>query len=439
VSNYPQPSGRGATGLVIGAIAAGAVLAVLAVTTVFLLVRKGEDEPAPEGAARSFPMAGQIAWTAEPATSEPKDANRQAWQTDDLVVYLDVRSGQFRALDPATGRPRWGYEVPTDLPAGTSTDIVCAASKNARDGAVAVVYARAFEGSYRCSGLMLLDLTTGEPRWDKPQPGLFDARSVDIGAGVVTTVVFPGAVAFDTATGARRWSMDTEKIPGDCAPRQISAGAKALALWVECAGERQQIWTLAPRTGRPTARAPIPGERLAFVGLEPVTVLTDHSDVQVLSADGRRVEHSFGVSHPAGYASLPDAPPAVVRWKSTLVALGPRGSVDAWDLRSGEQLWSRQPRLPGEEGLLADGFPHIAAVDDKGVVCVLSGIPNKAAVARLDLGTGAQADLSRSFETEEFDMIDELWWFWDGRRAVGVRDHNPTTIENTKAIAFAIG
>jgi hypothetical protein len=74
-------------------------------------------------------------------------------------------------------------------------------------------------------------------------------------------------------------------------------------------------------------------------------------------------------------------------WKTTLIARGSKGTVEAWDLRSGRRLWSRAmayPKVP-RDPLVEPFEPYVGAVGDDGVVCVLAGATSAVSVAPFDL------------------------------------------------------
>lgn len=455
MSNYPQPGpapARRGWGPVVIAVVAGAGFAVLAVVgwTIFLLTRDGEsasDEPQTEPST-SYPMAGKVAWANPPASSESENANRQAWSTADLVVYLERRSGLVVGLGKASGTQRWSYQVEANDDPNSADDQVCAASRTVTDGAVAISYRRASDKPLDgCTGLMMLDLATGKPRWTKQGDGPL-GESVEAGAGVVVSI-FQGVIAFDAATGKPRWTTDPTKFPGGCTTstdgsgfRLVAAGARSVVARFDCAAG-QEIWTLDARTGHLSARAKVAGKDLSFVGTDPVAVVVDKSTVRVLSDDGRTVARSFGITVPRMYTNLPGRVSSMWRWKSYLVtgAGATSDAVEAWDLRTGRPVWTtRVKRATTEEDSygIRGTLPRVVGVDDKGVVCILPSIGDDTAVARLDLATGKQTDLSPVFTQKAFTALDELWWFWDGSRVIGVHDDNPTSISESKDVVFAV-
>lgn len=411
-----------------------------------------DDKPAPQ-AQPSYAMAGKVAWTQGPAAAED-NPHRLAWSTPNLLVSLDRSSGLVRALDTATGQQRWTYQVPVKVNDDRSLYGVCGASSEVVGGAVAITYQRGTpEPQSMCTGLLLLDLATGKPRWSKTEHTPV-GTTVEIGAGLVISdpeVPFGTGhftkrilVTFDAATGRPRWTADPLKFGKDCdgdlhnaAQRVIAADARTIATTFDCAGG-QQLWTFDPRSGRPKPGAVIEQaySALTFVSLRSPVVLTDGTKTYVLTEDGSRVKY-----HLQGVGSTnvnPGTPPRLFRGRSALIVADTRYStVAAWDLKSGDTIWYRELGKQQPQG--SPATPFIAHVGDDGVVLVLGGTAEEVRIAKLDPATGEQTDLSPVLKTDLFNEADAVWWFWDGKRVIGLHDDDRSlNVKNPKP-AFAIG
>lgn len=450
MSGWPQsgqpPAGprRGPTVLI--AILAGLAVVAAVVVAGVLVVRDGDGEAAGPGTpVPSFAMAGKYTWTGPSGDSAVSDQARLAWALDDLLGYANLDTGAITALRKSTGEPAWEYRVPE--PEDRAGDrVICTASRDLLNDAVAVVYARAGAPQNQdCTGLMLFDLRSGKPRWTVKDrvPGYSpESTRVEVAAGMVMFSGLRRLDAFDAVTGARRWSLDLSKLGADCGSAHVGADPRELVAAVRCSG-RDELVTLDPASGRVRTRTALSDEGAIVLSVNPtVTYSTGKGVAQVLSPDRRKVAHTIAAAVDTG-TSWPEAPRTIRVWKSYLiaVALTPAPPVTVWDLRTGQRLWSKVVPL-GEGPPEADwSSPAIAGVDERGIVCLTREIgvakDAKHRVVRLDLATGRPTQLTPMLEAPPHDPRSS-WLFVDQGRIYGVQ-YKSTLYSRDAAVGFALG
>lgn len=303
-----------------------------------------------DGAAAYDPAGKRVAWT---YTLPGAEAVCGMSRTPDggigvlMHAAADRGCGAVTALDLATGRALWTYQVPGNPrgPAsGPGPDRVAITN-----GLVALVE----DGAVRA-----MDARTGAPRWQVPAaergqssmevaagPGRF---VVVTGPGAEATVGpgAPGVRSLDAATGATAWSAPLPRDPATVADVDILATAP-VTLWVEGPAPRPMPEiTSYDDTGRRRATIPAVG---------PVETLQREA-------------------HPAFTAQTPRH---VVVVGDTLVAAAKRGTasepdrVSAYALADGRPLWSTRVGKPlmavaaAPNGVLAaaGGTPRLRLLD----------------------------------------------------------------------------
>jgi outer membrane protein assembly factor BamB len=148
--------------------------------------------------------------------------------------HLVLRYGDgVRALDPATGRPRWHY-LRRDLSTG-------AAAVSADGSTVVVVFGTLFSRRLLAVGL---DEATGAPRWRRwhrlPERPWLGRLGIVVAAGDVVAVagtdIFMSAspVAFDTRTGALRWGSVELVSDRRCFTHDLAAVGQVVAVAMRC-------------------------------------------------------------------------------------------------------------------------------------------------------------------------------------------------------------
>ncbi|NML50333.1 PQQ-binding-like beta-propeller repeat protein [Streptomyces sp. R302] len=330
-----------------------------------------------------------------------------SWQTDDLVIRARPDRVTARALSDGTAA--WSWAPP-------GRDVVCAMSRETTGGVGLIGHAP--EGR-PCTTVRALDLTTGGPRWTAtlpvravkaggPRPDLVAA-----GHGLALLPTADGWRALDAKDGKDRWLTRAE--PG-CVPLLVhtdpdndpdtdtdtgpgtGAGIRpgTLVTVADCgAGKAPVLRTLAPGTGRQTARAALPArgvpEQLAVLSARPLAVWVWEREVRgtraVLSYDelGKRratipasaPRHELRVVPALGdlpepvFAARPTRTAVVVG--DTLVMPGVRpgdnehrgtGKGATWVKRSrlvghslatGRRLWTTEELKNHLHGLTSDG------------------------------------------------------------------------------------
>ncbi|GAB3419206.1 PQQ-binding-like beta-propeller repeat protein [Flindersiella endophytica] len=357
-----------------------------------------------------------------------------AWATDDLVVSTAKGAGQIVAQTKSDGSVRWTY----DLPDG----VICAASRGVLNGAVALAYGADGARQDSCEGLLLLDLGSGEPRWDVTPPG--DLSAVEVAGGHVVGALrnydrqnIDVVAGFDAAAGDRRWAYESE-----CHGMKLRTSDDGFV------GGRERI-AFAGRCG---AGAYQPNEvRMldAVTGrlIYSLQLQSQDSDAQILSAAPLVVYQT--VADPTGapesgsvqgLVQVVDGVPGA--WSPTyfrvkahpgqrigdrsdvidhrfMVVTTEAGGWATWDLNGGKDHW-RRARITAE----VDGDQATASglvrTSGKGVLVTAatragkSGKPGKMAVLRLNPLTGEGTPLSHLLD---IDPAQPGTWLADGRRA----------------------
>lgn len=278
--------------------------------------------------------------------------------------------GGHRAL---AAEPRLVFSVP--IGAGEDRRHRITADPVVAGGRVFTVDSRARVTALSTGGrpLWSRDLTPpGEPAGDASGAGL----AVDGGRLYVSTA-FGELVALDAATGGRYW---TQALGAPAAGAPTVAGGlvhvigRDATAWAIEAGTGRVAWT---EQGTPSPSGVVGGAAPAVAGELVVLPFASRELAGVLRQGGTRLWTSVVAGSRPGrvYASVTDISGDPVISNGRVYAGSPSGRTNAFDLRSGEQIWSAR------EGAMSP------VVVSGGSVFAVS---DQAELVRLDAGTGAR-------------------------------------------------
>lgn len=413
---------------VISAFVFGPALLITGLVVLALVVLNRDEEP--EEAIPTYrtesELTGRVTWSA-PA-GEP--GSRLGWVSGDIFAYADKRTGRFTGRATADGKVRWQYQVPKAVQAeGENSERICSTTPSAYGGVIAVSYQRMRKSgnqSVECSGLLLLDLNTGKPRWDVVRRNLVQPDLVFAGGRLVLEDYL--AVGYDLTSPKPRWSKDF----GECRMRDLAGDPKVVGAAVECGPNgRVQAWLLDPATGAVRTRTNIgPAPTKPSMALSqvlsanplvimhsPIDLKNMHSQsvVSTVSADGRRVQSEF----PMPKHRLTDgAEPAVLVTGQRMLIPTDDGKLTSYDLRTGQPVWVRVDLAPdGHATKLTRGAVYLAGTEGRAAYgLVVDRLDERAAVFRANLETGDVAMISPVLDKPPLGRDDLAGVFWDDGR-----------------------
>jgi putative pyrroloquinoline-quinone binding quinoprotein len=362
-------------------------------------------------------LTGRTAWTV-PATSEE---DRYAWQTGQTLVYAE-KSGAFTALSVRDGSVRWRYQA---------VGPICSVTRAPHNGLVGVSYQRAQRGNrpVDCSGLLLLDLATGKPRWDVERRNRVGTHLTFAAGRLVVTDY--GVTGYDLATHRPVWSRHFEA-SDNCQVMSVAAAQRYLAAAVFCGDVRWlQAWTLDAATGAVKTRAPLepkpakPAMSITTVlSADPVVIAHSPIDlttmrsvdvVSTLSDDYRRVQSSVRMP-PRVVMDTDTVHPAVTVVGQRMLVPTADGRLSLVDLYSGQPVWVRVDLAPSGAGDPAEVV--VAKADQTTAYGLATDITGSVAVFRADLRTG---DVTLLGPASVPGLVrDAPRLFWTGSRMYGV-------------------
>jgi hypothetical protein len=418
-------SDRRALVIVLAVIGVLGVLAIAGVVALLVWVQRVSD--AEEREARSYPtypaahsLPGRPTWV---TPVDPKGATRYSWRSGELVVYADERTAQVTALSARDGRKRWTYQVPA-----APVDYRLCSRSEAAGGLIALTYPRG-TGERDCSGLVLLDLATGKPRWNLVRPNRIQGIGLAI-AGDRLVLADLDLAGLDLRTGAVRWSQRERDL--GCGVAELLATARTVAATAKCGPTgRREAWTLDPATGRPLTRValePTPAKpQMSLARLksaEPLVValtvvnlrsMRSADVLTTLAAGNRAVQSSITVPESES-AVLVEEPSALAISGHRLVLPGRDGRLTGWNLKTGRLVWVRDKIAPdGGASRLTLSKVLIAGADRSGVYGVAVGQTEPGAgVFRVDPGSGAITMISPQLDETLIDSYGDVRLFWSG-------------------------
>ncbi len=427
----------GITALVAGCILAPFLLIGGLAAYAWLISDRSEEPASPRPTYRmAGELTGRTAWTV-PATSR---TDRYAWQAGQTLVYAEKVTGAFTGLSVRDGSVRWRYRLPAQVQRDANVSRICSVTAQPLNGLIGVSYQRALPGKrpVECSGLLLLDLASGKPRWDivrqnRVQPHLTFAA----GRLVVTDY---GVIGYDLVTHRPAWSRHFEA-SDDCQVTSLAAAQRHLAAALFCGPTRWlQAWTLDAATGAVRTRTPL-GPKPARPGMSVATVLSAdpvviaHSPVDLttmrgddvvstLSDDHRQVQSSVHMP-PRVVFDNDDAHAAVTVSGRRMLVPTQDGRLSLIDLYSGQPVWVRVDLAPSVTARPADVL--VATVDETTAHGLATDGTGAAAVFRADLRSGDITLLGPASVPELVDRTAAATLFWNGSRMYGVNSGDSDT------------
>ena len=294
-------------------------LVVVVAAGVFVAVLLMAD-PAPQEDAettRAAPPTEHVVtdWTVR--NDRPRgELGVAVWLVDDLVVF--AAESVVVAYHRADGAELWRVRPPVG--------VFCGASPTAVDGVAALAFGRGEVGDspeVRCGTATLLDLRTGELRWQRefttPRTLAPDAPLAGAGLQLVGDMVViaqaEGMLGLSRADGTRKWARDLRREPADepgCTASDMVATPEDVVVAHGCA-EREEVVSFSridPATGRTTRTVDLPSGstdgNATFVSSDPLIAW-----LLVPNTSGKLVELSAdlrpGAETTTGDYALPDA------------------------------------------------------------------------------------------------------------------------------------
>jgi outer membrane protein assembly factor BamB len=371
-------------------------------------------------------------------------STRFAWRTGDLLIHADRRQGVVTALSARDGAMRWAYQLPARPQTDPIDERICSRSE-ATGGLIALTYPRGTRDG-DCSGLVLLDVATGKPRWNLVRPNRIQSIGLAITGGrlVVADLDLAG---LDLRTGAVRWSHRERDL--GCGIANVMATARTVAATASCGPTgRREAWTLDPVTGRALTKValePTPAKpTMALAELksaEPLVVALSVVNVRAMRSAAQLTTLAAGNRSVQSTIELPKTEGAIVADDSAAMAIsghrmvlpGQNGRLTGWDLRAGKLLWVKDKIAPdGAASQLTLTELLIAGADSSGVYGVAVGHTEPGAgVFRVDPATGAITMISPVLDVSLIGRSGDTQLFWsDGLYGVNGEPGHP--------VAFAL-
>ena len=312
-------------------------------------------------------------------------------------------------------------------------------------GLVALTYPRGARQS-DCSGVVLLDLATGKPRWNIVRPNRIEGTGLAIAGGrlIVGDLDLAGV---DLRTGAVRWAHRERDL--GCGIADLMATARTVAATATCGPtRRREAWTLDPATGRALTKVqlePTPAKPTMALAVlksaEPLVVALSVVNVRSMNSTAQLVTLAPGNRTAQSRIDLPQKTAAVVSDDSASLAIsghrlvlpGSDGRLSGYDLRTGQLLWVKDLIAPdGAAGKRTLSEVLLAGADQRGVYGVaVSRTEPGAGVFRVDPVAGAITMISPVLDPSLVSSSGDTWLFWaDGLYGVNGEPKYP--------VAFAL-
>lgn len=407
----------------------GLVLVLAGGGTTAWFLTSGDAEaakPAPPPALDPV-LTGKVAWQL-PEVEIGAEANfLRSWSSDDVVV--GVAEGGITAWSTASGEKMWQIAPPAQPGGG----MFCGASGSAVKGIGAVSYgARDLPGmsTDSCTGIMLVDLKTGQPRWNVPVPvpkGDLppDSLRVDVAGDRVVYGYNARVTGLNVADGSEVW---TYRDP-ECMIGSYKAEGGTVAFFRNCGGDEGSMRTLDSATGRVKGDASLPrGAYANVVSADPVVLSVQNPDASTpegtyvvfdeqgnkRSSIAQQLDSGRLNAEPVGGYGR-DQYRVVLSHGMLVTATKPRYSgasneIVAFDLDTGKLRWSKSL------GLDASSLPFAATED--GVLAINGGSPQ---VMRLSWKSGTIRTSTKPYSPLRLDASDyALHWGGDAVHGVNV-------------------
>jgi outer membrane protein assembly factor BamB len=169
----------------------------------------------------------------------------------DSAVYLAAvhmqglrRQGAVYALDPTTGKARWGFDRDGDMLATASTPLVAGGR---------VLFGEGMHGDKSCR-LHCID-TTGRLLWTAPASDHIEGGPAEAGGLIVFPSGNDGLYAVDAATGAERWHFAAD-LHIDATPT-VANGRVYVGSGISRRFKDLRVVCLELATGNPLWRSPV--------------------------------------------------------------------------------------------------------------------------------------------------------------------------------------
>ena len=374
-------------------------------------------------------LQGRLDWTAPAAST----TDRFGWLAGNTVVYADRDTGQVTGLDTRDGSERWTYHLPAPVRADPGVDRICAATRHVLQGTVAISFQRDRPDgrAIDCSGLVLLDLRTGRPRWETVRENRMTPDLAFAGGRLVIADVT--VTAYDLTSPTPRWTRSFES-SNSCQVVSVVGGVRVVAVAAECGAVHQhEAWTLDSATGnrrtrvtigpRPTRAA---SAQAQVISAEPVVIAYAPVDAEqadtpqmlsVLTDNRRSVRTTLQLPPRASYQ---DGSPSVVIRGPRMVVSTEDGRLLCYDLRTGRTNWIRTDLAPdGHAEEVSSGRAFLAGTDGTFVYGVVADLSGRTGVFSANLDSGAVTMLSPALVTP-FKRISPPLLFRSGKALYGV-------------------